>query len=528
MNFDVIIRGGVVVDGSKSAKRVRADVGIIADTIEAVGGLGKARARRVIDASGKIVAPGFIDMHGHSDFASLSTPTVDSKVRSGVTTEVLSQCGMSPFPLRGETLKRRQDAFEGGKLRITWKDIDGYVAEADKRGCSVNRVLMAGHNSIRGSVMGYVDRAPTPLELKQMVREVEIAMEWGVFGLTTGLIYPPGCYAKTDEIVELCRPAAAAGALYCSHIRGEGETLEKAVNEVLEIHKRARLPVHISHLKCYRRSNWHKIAWLKKRLFSARKAGADVTADRYPYTASSTGLDSMLPEWAHVGSVNDMLRRLKNPRTRRKIREEVLASHPGDEDWQAAMVSECAKKKNRKWEGKRLADVARALNLHPFDALCELLISDKGQTGGVFFHMSDEILEEILRWPFVMIGSDSSARSARKSKTSGKPHPRTYGTSARVLGRYGREKRILTLQEALWKLSAFPAERLGLADRGRIQRNRKADIVVFDENTVSDKATYEDPHRYSVGFEQVLVNGVLTVEKGKHLGALAGKVLKRS
>jgi N-acyl-D-amino-acid deacylase len=223
-----------------------------------------------------------------------------------------------------------------------------------------------------------------------------------------------------------------------------------------------------------------------------------------------------------------MLRRLKNPRTRRKIREEVLASHPGDEDWQAAMVSECAKKKNRKWEGKRLADVARALNLHPFDALCELLISDKGQTGGVFFHMSDEILEEILRWPFVMIGSDSSARSARKSKTSGKPHPRTYGTSARVLGRYGREKRILTLQEALWKLSAFPAERLGLADRGRIQRNRKADIVVFDENTVSDKATYEDPHRYSVGFEQVLVNGVLTVEKGKHLGALAGKVLKRS
>jgi N-acyl-D-amino-acid deacylase len=528
MNFDVIIQGGTVVDGSKSTKRFQADVGITGDTVRTVGKLAGARARRIIDASGKIVSPGFIDMHTHSDFASLAIPTVDSKVRSGVTTEVLGQCGGSPFPLRGETLKRRSAAYDVGKLRITWNDINGYVAEAEKRGCSVNRVLMAGHNSIRGSVVGYVDREATRDELKQMLREVEIALGWGVFGLSTGLIYPPGCYAKTDEIVELCRPVAAAGALYASHIRGEGETLENAVNEVLDIHERAGLPVHISHLKCSKRRNWHKIAWLKERLFSARDAGADVTADCYPYTAASTGLDSILPEWAYEGSESDMIQRLRDPRTREKIRGEVLGAYPDDECWQAVMVAQCEKKKNRRWEGRRLTEVAHVMNVHPFDALCELLISDGGRTAGVFFHMSEEILEEILSWPFVMIGSDASARTAEAAKTSGKPHPRAYGTPARLLGRYVREKRLLTLEEAVWKLSGFPAERLGLADRGRMLPDMKADIVVFDENTVADKATYENPHQYSVGIEQVIVNGVLTVEKGDHLGALAGRILKRS
>ena len=527
MEFDVIIKGGTVIDGSKSAKPLRTDVGIIGDTIEAVDDLSKVHAKCVIDASGNVVAPGFIDMHTHSDFPSLNTPTADSKVRSGVTTEVLGQCGGSAFPLRGEALDRRIAAYERGDLEITWNDIDGYIAEAERRGCSVNRVLMVGHNMVRGSVMGYVDRPPSSDEMKRMVREVEIALERGVFGLTTGLIYAPGCYATTDEIVELCRPVASAGGLYASHIRSEGDALEDAINEVLEIHERSGIRVQISHLKCSRHRNWHKIDWLKRRLFSARESGADVTADRYPYAAASTGLDSHLPAWVHEGTDQDKLERLRDPTTREKIRTETV-ERMTDDDWESTVVASCEKEENRKWEGMRLTEVAREMHLEVFDALCGLLLSDGGRTAGVFFRMKEENLEEILSWPFVMIGSDGSDRTIEKARTYGKPHPRSYGTQARLIGRYVRERDVLSLEEAVWKLAGFPAERLGLADRGKIGQNRKADIVVFNKETITDRATFDDPHQYSLGIEQVFVNGVLTVEKEEHLGTLAGRILTRS
>ena len=526
MDFDVVIRGGTVVDGSTSGKPVRADVGITGDVIRAVGDLSDAHAARVIHAHGKIVAPGFIDIHTHSDFTSLKTPTADSKVLQGVTTEVLGQCGGSGFPLRGEVRRRRIAAYERGDLKITWSDADGYTAEADRRGYSVNRVLMVGHGMVRGSVMGYVDRAPSPEELKQMVREVELALEGGVFGLTTGLIYPPGCYAGADEITELCRPVAAAGGFYASHIRSEGDGLERAVDEALSIGERTGVPVHISHLKCSKRRNWHKIDWLRDRLFSAREAGVDVTADRYPYTAASTNLDSHLPDWVHEGTEEEKLDRLRDPATRERIRTETLA-YLTQEDWDTTMVSSCEQPENRRWEGMRLTEVSRQMGLDAFDALCELLISDGGRPAGVFFRMKEENLKEILRWPFVMIGSDASARNADKARGYGKPHPRGYGTHARVLGRYVREEGLLSLEEAVWKMTGFPAARLGLANRGRIGQNMKADVVVFDGDAVADKATYEEPHQYAVGVEHVLVNGVLTVENGVHAGALAGRILRR-
>lgn len=527
MNFDILIKGGTVIDGSESAEAGRADVGITGDTIQAVGDLSGAEAERVIDAKGEIVAPGFIDMHTHSDFASLSTPTADSKIRSGVTTEVIGQCGGSAFPLRGEALKRRAAAYmKSGNLEITWSDVDGYFAEAERRGCSVNRVPMVGHNSIRGSVMGYVDRAPTPAELKEMVREVEIALERGVFGLSTGLIYPPGCYSRIDEIVSLCRPVAEAGGLYASHIRSEGDHLEEAVNEVLEIHERTGVPVHISHLKCSRRRNWEKIDWLKKRLFSAYESGVDLSADRYPYTAASTSLDSLLPMWVYEGSSEDMLERLSDLDTRERIRTEAM-EYLTEEDWEETCISSCDDEENRRWEGKRLVEVAREMGLHPFEALCELLVADGGRTMGVFFRMKEENLREILTWPFVMIGSDGSARNVEKERGRGKPHPRSYGTASRLLGRYVRENPVLSLEWAIWKLSGLPAQRLKLADRGRIAHNIKADVVVFDPGTVADAATFEHPHQYSVGISHVIVNGVPTVDNGEHTGALAGEVLLR-
>ena len=528
MDFDLLIRGGSVVDGSESAKAFHADVGIRGDAITDVGDLSGAAAARVIDATGKIVAPGFIDMHTHSDYSSLDTPTADSKVLCGVTTEVLGQCGGSAFPIRGEALDRKMAAYEQGDVEIAWRDIDGYVAAAERVGSSVNRALMAGHNTIRGSVVGYSQRRATPAELKEMVREVEHALDRGVFGLTTGLIYPPGCYAPTEEIVALCRPVAAAGALYASHVRSEGDRLEDAINEVLEIHEKSGVAVHVSHLKVSKRRNWHKIDWLKQRLFSARADGADLTADRYPYLASATGLDSILPEWTYEGTEEDKLKRLRDRTMRESIRLEVeAAGYVGADDWHAVLVSECADRANRHWEGRRMDEIAREMGLDPFDALCTLLLADGGRTSAVFFHMKEDILDEILRWPFVMIGSDSSAREAVKARLRGKPHPRSYGTSARVLGRYVRERGVLTLEQAVWKLAGFPAKRLGLVDRGRVAAGLKADVVVFDAATVADQATYEDPHRYAVGVDFVVVNGRLTVDNGRHLGTLAGKVLKR-
>jgi len=527
MTFDILIQGGTVVDGSESAESIRADVGTTGDTIAAVGDLGGAEAQHVIDASGKVVCPGFIDMHTHSDFTTLSTPTADSKIRSGVTTEVIGQCGASAFPLRGETFRRRAASFlKSDAIEVDWHDVDGYLAQAEAHGCSVNRAPMVGHNTIRGSVMGYVDRAPTSGELKAMVREVEIALDRGVFGLTTGLVYPPGCYASTDEVVALCRLVAEAGGLYASHMRSEGDALEAAVDEVLAIHDHAGIAVHISHLKCSRQHNWHKIDWLKKRLFGAIGAGADLTADRYPYAAASTGLDSMLPDWVYEGTEQDMVDRLSDPATRDRIRDETR-TRLTDADFESAVVSSCKNDENRRWEGMHLTEVAREMGRDPFDALCELLIADDGRTQGVFHRMKEENLEEILTWPFVMIGSDGSSRSVEKDATSGKPHPRSYGTATRVLGRYVREKGVLSLENAVWKLSGLPARRLGLADRGRIAHTMKADVVMCDPLTVADRATYEDPHRYSVGIEQVIVNGVLTVEDGRHTGALAGRILKR-
>jgi len=528
MNFDILIKGGTVVDGSASAGAYRADVGITGDTIEAVGDLRAAEAANVIDAHGKVVAPGFIDMHTHSDFASLIAPTSDSKILSGVTTEVIGQCGASAFPLRGEAYERSVSTFLSSEdLRITWHDVDGYLAEARRLGCSVNRVPMVGHNAIRGSVMGYVDRSPSDAELAQMIREVEIALDRGVFGLSTGLIYPPGCFAKTDEIIALVEPLARAGGLYVSHIRSEGSELERAVDEILDIHQRTGTRIHISHLKCSQRPNWTKIDWLKDRLFAARDAGLDVTADRYPYTASSTGLDTILPKWVYEGTLKDKLDRLSDAHTRERIRQEVLERLTA-EDWHDTMVASCEADENRRWEGMRLDEVAREMGLDPFDALCELLIAETGRVQGIFFRMKEENLEEILTWPFVMIGSDGASRNVEKARLTGKPHPRCYGTATRVLGRYVREKGILSLETAVWKLSGFPARRLGLANRGLIAHNVIADVVVFDADVVGDRATYEDPHRYSVGIEHVIVNGVPTVTNGEHTGALAGRLLTRS
>jgi N-acyl-D-amino-acid deacylase len=528
MTFDIIIRGGRIADGSGKKKAFRADVGIAGDRITAVGDLSNASAPLVIDAKGKIVAPGFIDMHTHSDFTSLGLPTADSKIMSGVTTEVLGSCGGSAFPLRGEARERRTAAFEREDYKVDWEDAEGYIRKASAIGCSTNRVLMLGHNMLRGSVMGYGNRKPAAAEMRKMLREVHIALDAGVFGLTSGLIYPPGCFAATDELVELCKPVAKRGGIYASHIRSEGDGLEDSIDEIIAIGERSGVAVHVSHLKTSRPNNWHKIGWLKDRLFSARKGGIDLTADRYPYLASSTGVDSVFPEWVYEGSEADEIARLRDPATRAKIREETGRKYASDADWHLVQIAYCSKRANRKWEGKRVTEIAKAMRLDPFDAACELVIADGPAVSAVFFHMKAENLAEILSWPFVMIGSDASARSAAPGRATGKPHPRAYGTSARVLEEFVREKKVLTLEEAVWKLAGFPANRLGLADRGRIAKGKAADVTVFDLERVTDLATYDNPHRYPAGIEQVIVNGKLTADRGKHLGTIAGRILRKA
>ena len=528
MEFDVILRGGSVVDGSGGRERFQGDVAIREGAIAVVGDLSNADADRTIDVSGKVVAPGFIDMHTHSDFTSLTLPTADSKVLSGVTTEVMGSCGASPFPLRGETRTRRIAAHESAGLQIDWDDVHGYIARAEAAGCSTNRVLMVGHNMVRGSVMGYEDREPSGDEIRRMVEEVEIALDAGAFGLTTGLMYPPGCFSRTREIIELCRPVAAVDGLYASHIRNEGVRLEESIEEVIEIHLESGVAVHVSHLKTSERANWHKIEWVRERLFNARDEGVDITADRYPYLASATGLDAVMPSWLFDGTSEDEQRRLKDPETRKRLRLGAAERFPTREDWETIVIALADKDENRSWEGRRLTDLAREMKLDPFDASCEMLLRDNLRTAAVYFHMNQENLEEVLSWPFVMIGSDASAWSAEPGHAKGKPHPRAFGTSARVLQEFCREKGILSLEQAVWKLAGLPAERLGLRDRGRIEEGFVADLTVFDPMTVSDHATYDDPFHYPSGIEYVFVNGVPTVEQGKHLGKLAGRILRRS
>lgn len=518
--YDLLIKGGKVVDGS-GAPWFWADVAVAGDRIAAIGRLGDAGAAEVVDVGGQCVAPGFIDIHSHSDLPILVNPRAESKIRQGVTTEVIGQCGSSAAPSAGESTIAM--AAEYG-LEITWDSMAGYVREVTRRGVAVNVVPVVGHNAVRVAVMGYERRAPSSAELAAMCDLVEQACREGARGFSSGLIYPPSAYAEADELVALCAAAARHGAVYMTHIRNEGEGLLGSVQETVDVARRAGIGTQISHHKAVGRDNWGRVRESLAMLEEARRSGVDVTCDQYPYTASSTGLAAVIPQWAHEGGPARMLQRLADPEDAARIRREMEQAALRRGGWDDVLIAGTATPELKQCEGLTVGEIAAARGTDPITAVFDLLLAGK-YVSMIRFGMSEEDVKTVMRHPLVMMGSDGSCLADYGPLSAGKPHPRNYGTFVRVLGKYVREEGNLTLEEAVRKMTSLPAARMNLGDRGLLRPGLAADITVFDPDTVAERATYVDPHQYAQGISLVVVNGRIAVQDGAHTGRLAGRVL---
>jgi N-acyl-D-amino-acid deacylase len=527
--FDVKIEGATVIDGTGAAGS-RTDVGVRDDKIVAIGDLSREHAGRSLNASGKVLAPGFIDMHSHSDWRLWENRRAESKIRQGVTTEVVGNCGFSPAPVSPEFI----DDLRGFALHVppgldfSWGSFGDYLSAFDAGGLALNVAHLVGHGTLRIAAMGFARRAPTAGELAKMRSLLAAAMDDGAFGMSTGLIYAPGSYSDTAEIVEVAHAAARGRGFYATHMRGEGATLLQAVTEAITVGREANMPVQISHLKAAGRPNWGKVTDALSLIDAARAEGLDVLADAYPYIASSTSLRTLLPDWALEGGVEAMLGRLKDSGGRELIRE-ALTSTRGESmalrvGWENIMIVGTTARRDA--EGRRLSDIAAARKLDPVDAIFEILMDEGGRAGVILFQMDEADVRRALAHPAVMVGSDGSSLAPTGPSAATKPHPRSYGTFPRVLGNYAREQRTITLPQAVHKMTGLPARRLGLRDRGVVREGARADLVVFDARRVMDVATYEDPHHYPVGIEHVLVNGCFVIKDGEHTGSLPGRVLR--
>ena len=525
--LDIKIAGGLVADGTGAPAR-RADVGVTGDRITAVGDLAREPAGRTVDATGLVVAPGFIDIHTHSDWRLWSNRRAESKIRQGVTTEVVGNCGFSPAPVSDE-FKGQMERFalyRPAGMDFSWRSLGDYFRRYEDEGVAVNVVQLIGHGTLRLAAMGFARRAPTARELVTMERLMDESMASGAWGLATGLIYAPGSYAETEEIVAVAR-RAAHGGFYASHIRGEGETLLAAVGEAIRVGREGGLPVQVSHIKAAGRPHWGRVEAALGLIDMAREEGQDVMADVYPYTASSTTLRTLLPDWALEGGIDAMVERLGDPDARARIRDDltgggsaILARGLG---WEDIMIAYAPSRPEA--QGRRLADIARDAHADPLEVALDLLVAERGGGYMILFQLDEADLRRALVHPQVMIGSDGSSLAVDGELGAGKPHPRSYGTFARVLARYVREEPLLSLETAVHKMSGLPARRLGLSDRGVLDAGAKADVVAFDPDRVLDVATYDDPHRYALGIPHVVVNGRVVIDGGRHTGALPGRVL---
>jgi N-acyl-D-amino-acid deacylase len=528
--YDLLIVNGHIIDGSGSPW-FEGSVAVKDGKIAAVGRLVGVTAKRAIDAHGLIVSPGFIDLHCHSDFTLLVDGDAQSKIRQGVTTEILGESD-SAGPVLGNDVGPFDKSLERYGIHRDWKTLGEYFARIQRQGVSVNIASYVGSGQVWMDVIGNANRRPTADEMDKMKELVAGAMRDGAIGLSSGLIYPPNSFMTTDELIELAKVASRYGGIYTSHIRGEGDHWHAAVGEAIEIGEKGGLPVHILHFKMDGKKNWGQMREQVAFVQAARDRGVDVTADQYPYIAAMTGLEMCLPPKYLEGTDEQVVARLKDPKVREEIRSAIKTGLPGWEDnevanvggWHGVLVASLQKSENKKYEGKRMDEVARMMGKDPLDALCDLLISEGGSAEAIYFSMSDEDVEEAMRQPWVGVGSDGV--SASPSMTFlGRPHPRFYGTNARVLGVYVREKKVLTLPDAIRKMTSLPAQIIGLSDRGLLRPGMAADIAIFDPQTVSDKATFEEPMQYAVGVPYVIVNGTVVIDKGEHTHAHPGQVL---
>ncbi|MDT5157057.1 MAG: N-acyl-D-amino-acid deacylase [Acidobacteriota bacterium] len=530
--YDLIIRGGRVVDGTGRAGSV-ADVALKGDRVAFVGRLPKgAGAPREIDARGLVVAPGFIDMLGQSEQNVLIDPRAMSKVMMGVTTEVTGEGG-SIAPMNERLIREDADFYRRFNLTVDWRTLDEYFRRLASQGAGVNIATFVGATQVREYVVGFDNRQPTPAELEKMKALVADAMEDGALGLSTSLQYVPARFAKTDEIVELAKVARSYGGIYATHQRSEGNALDASLAEVFEIAQRARIPVEIWHLKAAYRKNWGRMPSVLSKIRAARSRKLDVTADVYPYTAASTSLTACLPPWAQEGGSEKMLARLGDPATRERIKRDILA---GSNEWediylgsggaQGVLIGSVVNRELESLQGKRVSEIAKEQGKDELDALLDFISADRGQTGAIYFMMNEDDLRAALREPFVSICTDSGARAADGPLAGSKSHPRGWGSYPRILSRYVRDEHLLTLEEAVHKMTGLSAARVGLRDRGVLREGAFADITVFDPARVRDRATFEEPNQYPEGIQYVLVNGQLEVDAGRRTAALAGCPLR--
>jgi N-acyl-D-amino-acid deacylase len=522
--FDLLIRGGSVVDGT-GAPSFRADVGVLGGRIAAVRDLTHAEATRVIDAAGRAVAPGFIDIHTHSDISVLYTPGMESSLLQGVTTEVVGNCGFSlclAQPTDDFTLEQRGLSRAG--LSIDWPDLGGFLGRIEGEGVAANVATLVGHGTVRKRVMGNADRRPDATELAAMRRELATALEQGGIGLSSGLEYVPGMYADVAELTELAKVAAEAGGFYATHLRDEGDGLEEAVAEAIAVAEGSGLPLQLSHHKAERPRNWGKVRRTLQMADAARARGLDVLLDQYPYVAYQTGLATVaLPPWANAGTPEALAAKLRDPDLRERARDWMLESGVS---YDGVVIS--THPARPELQGRTIQELAQEAGSDPRDVILDLLSEGEGWVSAAHFALSEEDVEFVLRDPHVMVGSDAVAASPSSPFANDRTHPRTYGTFARVLGRYVRERGTLTLEEAVRRMTSLPASRLRLSDRGRIAEGCAADLVIFDPAAVADAATFDAPHAFPRGVEAVIVNGTLAALDGRPTGARAGRVLRHA
>jgi len=527
--FDIIIKGGTVYDGT-GRRGVKTDVGIKGDRIVAVGNLSRATAPTIVDATRLAVAPGFINMLAHSESSLIVDPRSLSEIKQGVTTQIFGELSMGPL---NDEMKRRLRSQQGDvKFDIEWTTLAEYLQYLEGRGIPQNVASFIGAATIREYVIGLEDKPPTPAQLDQMRELVRREMEAGALGITTALIYPPAFFAKTDELIELCKVAAKYQGKYTTHMRSEGNQLIEAVQETIRISREAGLPAEIYHLKASGQANWPKMDHVIKMIEDARRQGVKISADMYTYPAGGTGLDASMPPWVFDGGREAAYKRLQDTEIRKKIADAVRT--PTDE-WEnlyllagspdRILLASFRTEKLKPLTGKTLAEVARMRGEDPVETIMNLVLEDRSRIGTIYFLMSEENIKKQIRQPWVSFGSDAASIAPEGNFLKSAAHPRAYGNFARLLGKYVRDEQVISLAEAVRRLSGLPATNLGLDHRGFLKPGMFADVVIFDPQTIADRATFENPHQLAIGIKQVFVNGVQVLKDGEHTGAKPGKAL---
>ena len=524
--FDLIFAGGRVVDGT-GAPWVRADVGISGDRIAAVGNLSGAAAKRRIDATNLVVAPGFIDMLGQSEYNVLVDNRAASKITQGITTEITGE-GRSIAPTNARMIADNRDVYARYGVTPDWTTLAGYWKAFERARPVLNLGTFVGAGGVRDLVIGKEGRRPTPGELAAMEAAVAQAMEEGAFGLSTSLAYVPDRFASTEEIIALAKVAARYGGTYVTHQRDEGDGIDASLDEVFRIAREAKIPAQIYHLKTAGTRNWGRMPAVLARIESARAEGLDVSANQYPWAASSNNLDASLPLWVREGGREKLLARLRDPATRARARADFPKDNP---DWSVEpgsriLITRTLNPALKAYEGRTIAEIAKSENKDPLDVLMDIVIADRANTGRVTFSMSEDDVRTALAHPLVSMGTDSGAKAEDGIFSEERSHPRAWASAARILGKYVRDEKVLTLEEAIRKMTSLPASRMGLADRGILRPGMAADVVAFDPATVRDRSTYADPIHYSAGIPYVCVNGQLVVDGGRITDARPGRALK--